>query len=136
MYRILYISTARAPLSDTQMDEILATSRRHNRSVDVTGCLVVGGRRFLQALEGPREAVEQTFARISEDPRHFAIVKLNDKAIKHRSFARWAMGFERGGDTFAEASLAEQVAALLAPVTDPNLRAYFIGFATSHGKAA
>jgi hypothetical protein len=136
MHRILYISTARSPLSDMQMDEILATSRRNNRSFDVTGCLVVGGRRFLQVLEGPREAVEQTFMRISGDHRHFAIVKLNDKPIEDRSFARWAMGFERGGDASVEASLADQVAALVAPVSDPNLRAYFVGFAASHGKAA
>lgn len=136
MHRILYISTARAPLSDGQMDEILATSRRNNRRVDVTGCLVVGGRRFLQVLEGPREAVEQTFVRISADPRHFAVVKLNDKPIEARSFARWAMGFECGGNASPAASLSDQVAALLAPVTDPNLRAYFVGFATSHGKAA
>jgi len=136
MHRILYISTARAPLSETEMEVILATSRRNNRRADVTGCLVVGGRRFLQVLEGPREAVEQTFARISADHRHFAVVKLNDKPIEERSFARWAMGFERGGDASLAAPLTEQVAALLAPVTDPNLRAYFVGFASSHGKAA
>lgn len=136
MHRILYISTCRASLSVAQMEDILATSRRNNHRANVTGCLVVGGRRFLQVLEGPREAVEQTFARISADHRHFAIVKLNDKPIEDRSFARWTMGFERGGDNLAGSSLEDQVAALLAPVSDPNLRAYFVGFATSHGKAA
>lgn len=136
MHRILYISTARTILSNAQMDEILATSRRNNSRADVTGCLVVGGRRFLQVLEGPRNAVEQTFARISSDPRHYAIVKLNDKPIEGRSFANWAMGFERGGVASLGAPLTEQVSTLLAPVTDPNLKAYFLGFATSHGKAA
>ena len=136
MHRILYISTARDPLSDKQIDAILATSRRNNRRADVTGCLVIGGRRFLQVLEGPQEAVEQTFARISTDQRHSAIVKLNDKSIDDRSFGNWAMGFERGGEAAADASLTDQVFALLAPVTDPNLRAYFMGFARSHDKAA
>ncbi|CAN5371873.1 hypothetical protein BH10PSE13_BH10PSE13_08640 [soil metagenome] len=132
MHRILYISTARAILSADAMQEILRISRRNNDRAGVTGLLVVGGRRFLQALEGPSEAVSETFDRISRDPRHFAVVKLGDQAVAARSFAQWSMGFETGGIAPEGASLAEQVETLVATIQDATLRAYFTGFAKSH----
>ena len=71
MQRIIYISTARATLSNAELDGVLLTARRNNAAVGVTGMLVVGGRRFLQALEGPDAAVDAVFARIAQDPRHY-----------------------------------------------------------------
>jgi hypothetical protein len=132
MHRILYISTARAPLSAQELDAILAASRRNNAAIDVTGLLVAGGRRFLQVLEGPLEAVTATYDRIAADPRHFALVKLNDKEVSERSFGNWSMGFEAGAETSASGTLEEQVAALVSTIQDANLRAYFTGFAKSH----
>jgi hypothetical protein len=102
MKRLLYISTARSILDASELDELLAKSRAANSMVDLTGLLVVGGRRFLQVLEGPSEAVSETYERIKLDPRHFAIVKLHDKSIDARSFGSWSMGFERGGEAAAE----------------------------------
>ena len=134
MHRILYISTARRPLSDVELETILGASRRNNRLADVTGLLVVGDRRFLQVLEGPEDAVKATFERISGDNRHFALVELNNKAIDKRSFPHWAMGFQRGGEVADGLTLEKQVASLLEPVTDLNLKAYFSGFARSHKK--
>lgn len=135
MHRILYISTTRAPIDPPQLDQILRASRRNNALADITGLLVVGGRRFLQVLEGPKAAVAETFERISRDPRHFAIVTLNDKAVDERAFAGWAMGCEVGGAPSEGVSLEQQVEQIIAPVTDANLRAYFTGFARSHSSA-
>ena len=135
MYRILYISTARAIYSAAALQDILRVSRRNNAAVDVTGLLVVGGRRFLQALEGPKDAVSATFDRIAGDARHFAIVKLGDTAITARSFAQWSMGFEAGDEPSDTATLAHQVETLVRPLADANLRAYFTGFAKSHSSA-
>lgn len=135
MKRLLYISTARTPLSAAELDDVLARSRRNNAASDVTGLLVVGGRRFLQALEGPEASVDATFDRIKRDRRHFAIVKLHDKLVTERSFDQWAMGFERGADSGDGAALEDQIAAIIAPIADANLRAYFTGFARSHSTA-
>ena len=133
MHSILYISTARAPLSEKELAQVLQISRRNNARCDVTGLLVVGGRRFLQALEGPEEAVRSTFERISRDPRHFAVVILADKPIAERNFARWSMGFEKGADAGSDQSLQDQLAGIIAPIQDRNLQAYFAGFVKSHG---
>lgn len=135
MYRILYISTARVALPPEDVREILRVSRRNNERVDVTGLLVVGGRRFLQALEGPHGAVMTTYDRIAADPRHFAMVKLGEQVIEQRSFANWSMGFESGGTSSSSASLSEQIAAIVEPIADATLRAYFTGFAKTHTSA-
>lgn len=132
MKRLLYISTARNSLEMNELDRLLLISRQKNRALDVTGLLIVGGRRFLQLLEGPREAVDETFSRIERDARHFALVKLHDRSIDHRAFESWSMGFERGGIAPDQAPLEDQISAILGPIIDPNLRAYFTGFAKMH----
>lgn len=135
MKRLLYISTARMPLRPSELDDLLEKSRKANSAADVTGLLVVGGRRFLQLLEGPDQAVTATYERITRDPRHFALVKLHDKEVAARSFASWAMGFEKGGVASDSATLEDQVNAIVAPIADPTLRAYFTGFAKTHTSA-
>lgn len=130
MQRLLYISTARAPITSQQVSTILAVSRRNNAAASITGLLVIGGKRFLQVLEGPDDAVERTFARIAADPRHFAVVTLRRQAITQRAFPDWAMG-HRDVAIPGEASgdLTAVVARLIAGVEDPTIRAHFTGFA-------
>ena len=132
MIRLLYISTARTPLAPGALDGILQASRRNNKAVDVTGLLIVGGRRFLQALEGPADAVIATFDRIRADPRHFAVVILAQSDIETRQFGDWAMGYQPGAQLGAEASVASDVEALIAPIGDPVIHAYFRQFALQH----
>ena len=135
MIRLLYISTARQQPTSVMLADILRASRRNNAAAEVTGLLVVGGRRFLQALEGPREAVLATYDRIASDPRHFAIVQLGCDEIAERQFGAWAMGAQAGRAPRAEATVSESVAALIAPITDPSLRGYFTGFAERQAAA-
>eukprot|EP00456_Euglypha_rotunda_P041709 TRINITY_DN3241_c0_g1_i3.p1 TRINITY_DN3241_c0_g1~~TRINITY_DN3241_c0_g1_i3.p1 ORF type:complete len:138 (-),score=31.74 TRINITY_DN3241_c0_g1_i3:20-433(-) len=118
MKRLLYISTARSILNASELEELLSKSRAANAKADLTGLLLVGGRRFLQVLEGPDEAVIQTYERIKNDPRHFALVKLHDKAIEARAFGSWSMGYEQGSEAAASASLADQVNAMAAPIAE------------------
>jgi hypothetical protein len=132
LQRLFYISTAKIRMRPSEIEELLHVARSRNASVDVTGLLVIGGRRFIQVLEGPREAVTATYERIARDPRHFALVKLHDKEVNERTFPNWSMGFERGGLGLASGSLEDQVNALVAPIKDANLKAYFTGFAASH----
>lgn len=132
MIRLLYISTARSILSQAELDAILSISRRNNQAAGLSGLLVVGGRRFLQALEGPEEAVMATFERIRSDPRHFAVVVLGKTAISERLFGSWSMGFQPGGSLHGEPTIAAEVASLIAPITDPSVHAYFHQFARQH----
>jgi len=133
MEQLIYISTSRAPVrpSDDEVQHILTVSRRNNARDELSGLLVVGGRRFLQVLEGPSEPLDRAFSRILADGRHFAVVELARHAIEQRSFPEWNMGFEVNGQR-----LTEIVGKLIGDVTDPVLRAQVQGFAQIHSKAA
>lgn len=135
MQRVIYISTARAPISNAGLDGLLLTARRNNATAGVTGMLVVGGQRFLQTLEGPEAAVEAIFARIKDDPRHHAVVTLSRKSIDRAAFGDWAMAYRAGGAPRSSNSLVDVVGALLQPIADPMVRAYFEGFAELHAAA-
>jgi len=138
MQRILYISTARDGFDEAALDGILRSSRRNNAAVGVTGLLVVGGRRFLQVLEGPEEAVASVFERISRDPRHFAVVRLSRKTIETRTFGEWAMGYRSARKIDADGQqrdLRAIVQHLVEPIDDALLRAEFTEFATLHAAA-
>ncbi len=135
MIRLLYISTARQPVTPELLADILKTSRRNNAAVDVGGLLIVGGRRFLQALEGPEAAVMTTYDRIARDPRHFAVVQLARETITERQFPRWSMGAQAGRTPRGDADVSAAVAELIAPIQDANLRRYFTGFAERQAAA-
>lgn len=137
MLQLVYISTARHAITEACCLEILTTSRENNLRVGITGLLVAGQRRFLQALEGRPEAVRSAYKRIIEDPRHYACVLLSEQYVNERQFGNWAMGYSSGGSDLADdAELASIVTSLVDPVGDANLRAHFIGFAELQSRAA
>ena len=54
--RVVYVSE-KTYLSDPSLKDIIATSKKNNPEVDVTGCLLSGSNSFLQLLEGPAESI-------------------------------------------------------------------------------
>ena len=121
MLQLVYISSAVAA-PDTA--PILAVSRHNNMRDDITGLLYADGKRFLQVLEGPAEAVETTYARIAADPRHRAVVQLSRRTVAAREFGQWRMA-ERLPDELG-ASFVARVEALIAGAA-PDVRATFDG---------
>ena len=136
MLQIAYISTAKTIVDQALLDSILTVSRRNNSAAGVTGLLVSGGRRFLQVLEGPDQAVLATYARIQADPRHRAFVLVTCQGIAQPAFGEWSMAYREGGINVADDRLQAAVEALTAKIADPNLRAQFSGFARLHARAA
>lgn len=137
MLQLVYISTSRAPAIDQALlENILTVSRRNNEAAGLSGLLLAGGRRFLQALEGPEDAVHTTYAQIKADPRHFALVELANKRVDAPEFGRWAMAYQHGQDASGALALRETVERLTAMLPDPNVQALFTGFAELHTQAA
>jgi hypothetical protein len=97
--QLMYVSSSSPRGTKIAVEPILEQSR-HNNAIDgISGLLWTDGVRFLQVLEGDREAVSATFARIAKDPRHHAIVTLSDREIENREFGSWSMAHRRTGDT-------------------------------------
>ena len=101
LLRIVYFSRNRIALPNHEMiweiDRILDVSQANNERCGVTGALIFNDGVFGQVLEGPRDAVEETFERIQLDDRHHDVTLLNISPIAARSFADWSMGFVGSG---------------------------------------
>jgi Sensors of blue-light using FAD len=91
--RLIYASEPDGALSPDSVESILQHARVANLRSSLTGMLIFDATAFLQVLEGRREEVSRTYARICQDPRHRRVVLLEVAAIDERRFGRWAMGF-------------------------------------------
>src|ERR1700744_1727749 len=76
---------------DLEIGRIIGRSIRNNRVTSLTGMLLVRGDQFLQALEGPAEAVRITYSRIVADRRHMAAKLLAEGRAESRLFGDWNM---------------------------------------------
>ncbi len=93
MYHLVYISRATRPLAQEALLELLRVSQTNNTRMDLTGILLYAHERFFQVLEGPRDVVKATAARIALDARHTGMLVLLEEPIRAREYAQWAMGF-------------------------------------------
>ncbi|WP_299678805.1 BLUF domain-containing protein [uncultured Roseobacter sp.] len=106
LLRVIYFSYQSAITNREMMageiDEILKTSQRNNEAAGVTGALIFNAGVFGQVLEGPIDAVEETFERIQMDERHDHITVLETSRITTRAFPSWSMGFVGSDRVYAE----------------------------------
>ncbi|MDT7949993.1 MAG: BLUF domain-containing protein [Acetobacteraceae bacterium] len=93
VFRLTYCSHSALDCAadPTELDRILATSRRNNAAAGVTGALIYNRGIFAQTLEGSFDAVQTVFERIQSDLRHDEIVVLQAEPVEERLFGAWAM---------------------------------------------
>jgi hypothetical protein len=77
----------------SEIDSILATARRRNAEVSVTGAMLFNEDWFVQLLEGNEADVRATFDRIAVDTRHDEVQILFDSTTSTRHFPEWSMAF-------------------------------------------
>jgi hypothetical protein len=91
LVRLLYVSRSSSELAD-DIESIVASSRKNNPPVGITGILCHGGGIYLQAIEGSRDTVNTLFCKIMRDPRHHDVELLHYEEITERRFGGWTMG--------------------------------------------
>ncbi len=95
--RLVYYSQ-RNPSTSLNMDELLATCKRNNSPLNISGILHSNGNYFLQVLEGGRAEVSSIYHRIAADPRHINIILISCHDVRERLFPTWSMGLHEGLD--------------------------------------
>ncbi len=90
--RLLYFSRVNSDM-DQDIDQILSSARKHNSSRNITGALWFDGDYFVQALEGGRHAVSETYHRIAADKRHSDIELASCEMVDSRLFHKWRMAY-------------------------------------------
>lgn len=89
----IYISAATQHFSSEELAELLAKARENNTQNGVSGLLVYHQGSFLQILEGPAQAVEDTLDIIASDPRHTNVQVLLRDHVDEPEYEEWSMGF-------------------------------------------
>jgi hypothetical protein len=107
MIRLIYVSQARRDLTEADLENILASARRHNTPLNITGILISHPNGFMQCLEGERAGVEKVYAAILCDPRHSNIKTLSYDEIDQRLFPEWAMAHVDLDDKATQGILAQ-----------------------------
>lgn len=102
---VVYVSSARAKMTDAELKDLLAAARRNNAAHGVTGILAHWDGNFIQYVEGPRAALDQLMVNLKRDLRHSGIIVLQRDTIAARAFPDWSMAFDRKSDG-AEAAAA------------------------------
>lgn len=93
MFELVYTSAAKVLLDPLQLGEILASARRNNPALGVSGILLYHQGSFMQLLEGEEPTLRALYERIALDPRHHRLATLRERPIATRSFGSWSMGF-------------------------------------------
>lgn len=121
MHRIIYCSQATIDFTGDELIELLAKARVRNEADGLTGMLLYSSQSFLQVLEGEREPLDATYARIAADSRHTNLRLLADVPVTTRLFSGWSMGFEHVDDEDLAENLPGFTAALVYPLVNPDL---------------
>jgi hypothetical protein len=90
---LLYVSSAKHLFSRTDLNGILAISRKNNAALGVSGILLYKGGNLMQLLEGEERAVVDLYAKIGQDPRHHDLTMIWDGVEDERQFPSWSMAF-------------------------------------------
>jgi len=73
------------------LDDIVKKSKTNNPEYGITGLLFYHNQRFIQVLEGERDALEGLMSILEKDHRHKNIQRILDQQIKKRGFKDWNM---------------------------------------------
>jgi Sensors of blue-light using FAD len=90
--QILYCSLLSAPMTQSAIEQLVASAASLNRMDHITGMLMYADGVFIQLIEGPRLAVNHLWARILQDQRHMGIVQLyHRREVESRVCEGWGM---------------------------------------------
>ena len=90
MKQMIYISQPFG-FDSSVLAGILMQARRNNRRNDITGALICRRDMYVQLVEGPSEAIDTLFDKISHDDRHSNVRVLLSETVPERMFPEWAM---------------------------------------------
>ena len=121
MFALLYASEDVFGFDAPALSDLCSTSAQKNRSLQVTGYLFYRSGRFLQYLEGEKEAVMSLMATIRKDERHTIAIELEHANANQRLFPHWSMQYVNPDGIMFEDVIAIQLNVLKAAGPDSTL---------------
>lgn len=117
--QLIYHSIARPGLKESEIHDILNTSREFYEAHNITGCLLYYHDEFLQILEGDTAVIHDRMQELRLDTRHSHVTVLYGQESDVRFFKKWDMIYHIVSDTSVE-SMIEHKNMLHHPIDNPS----------------
>ncbi len=85
-------------MSKKSIEDFLFQVREKNKSLTITGILLLIQGKFVQYIEGPAEEIDKVYTSISKDSRHTDMILLDSGDLKERQFENWSMAYKEVTD--------------------------------------
>ncbi len=93
--QLVYVSNRRPTCTSEEIEKILASCKKNNPPLNITGVLLYSDTKFIQLVEGDAKVITTLYDKIKLDSRHNSPLMLSYGPIKERSFPSWHMGSKK-----------------------------------------
>jgi hypothetical protein len=88
---LVYVSNRTPNCTQEEIENILASCKKNNPPLMVTGVLLYSETKFIQLVEGDAKVIMPLYDKIKKDPRHSSPIMISYGPIKEKSFPSWHM---------------------------------------------
>lgn len=89
---LAYVSVRKSTCTDLEIEKILASCKKNNPPLQITGVLLYSENKFIQYVEGESGDLMTLYDKIKKDPRHEKVVMISYSPIANKIFPSWHMG--------------------------------------------
>jgi Sensors of blue-light using FAD len=93
--QLVYVSNRASICSDEEIENILASCKKNNPELEITGVLLYSDTKFIQLVEGEYKTIFDLYDKLKGDPRHHDFYMISCVPIKERAFPSWHMGSKK-----------------------------------------
>ena len=93
--QLVYVSNRKPSCTQEEIDKILASCKKNNPALNITGVLLYSNTKFIQLVEGEAKVIMQLYDKIKLDSRHSNTMMISYGPIKDKAFPSWHMGTKK-----------------------------------------
>lgn len=93
--QLVYVSNRKQKCTDEEIEKILASCKKNNPPLNITGILLYSDKKFIQLVEGESKVIMELYDKIKKDDRHTNPMMISLSPIKEKSFPSWHMGSKK-----------------------------------------
>jgi hypothetical protein len=93
--QLVYVSNRKPNCTEAEIEKILASCKKNNPGLDITGILLYSDTKFIQMVEGSSKTITELYDKIKLDNRHSNPMMISFSPIKDRAFPSWHMGSKK-----------------------------------------
>lgn len=90
--QLVYVSNRKSNCTEEEIQKILASCKKNNPPLDISGVLLYSDTKFIQMVEGESKVITELYDKIKLDKRHANAMMISYGPIKEKSFPSWHMG--------------------------------------------